>query len=71
MVNEERRFVLQLQSLAQDTGRRTRLGAAGRKACVEVYNSQHTAQAYDALFRQLLGGIPESGAQPSLSPEAR
>jgi glycosyltransferase involved in cell wall biosynthesis len=44
----------QMQLLAEDDETRKRLGAAGRKACLELYNWQRTTMEYDRLFRRLL-----------------
>ena len=54
VVKTECEMAYQMQLLAEDDETRKRLGAAGRKACLELYNWQRTTMEYDRLFRRLL-----------------
>jgi glycosyltransferase involved in cell wall biosynthesis len=54
VVNTEREMAQQIQLLAEDEETRKRLGIAGRKACLEVYNWERTGMEYDRLFQRML-----------------
>lgn len=54
VARNESELVKFMQFLARDEEARKRLGAIGRKACIEKYNWEKVAREYDRIFEHLL-----------------
>jgi glycosyltransferase involved in cell wall biosynthesis len=62
VVKTEREMAHQMRRLADDDETRKGLGAAGREACLQLYNWQRTGMEYDQVFQCLLKEHDVAGA---------